>query len=289
MVKYPEAIKQDKNSWLWKPIYKRVKEKNQQFACTFCGKPGSGKSYTALSIAELFYPDIDVNESIFFTPKDFAKKVNEKLPKGYPLILDDAGLSILSTEAMQKEIRNISKTLQSIRHRNLLVFLTVPSFGLLAKSTRILSDYYCNPLRIDYDTEETICKFQRIKFDALSGDMYRSNPVRSYYKKNELSGFTELVQEKYLCFRIKKPSEKVCKDYDKFKKERMKEFDEQNYFELENRHQQKTKRTLTNKQMVARIRQKKDYFIQNNKVSWEKIMLEFEIGQNKARAIANMV
>ena len=145
MVKYPEKLKIDRNAWLWKPIYKKVFAKNQQFACVFSGKPGSGKSYTSLAIAELFYPNIDVSESVFFTPKDFAKKVSEKLPKGYPLIMDDAGLSIHSSEAMGKEIRAISKTLQSIRHRNCLVFLTVPSLALLAKSTRILSDYYCQP------------------------------------------------------------------------------------------------------------------------------------------------
>lgn len=288
MVEYPEKMLKDKNAWLWKPIYKRMMTKRQQFSSCVLGRPGSGKSYLAAAVAETFYPDIEISESVFFTPRDFANKVAEKLPRSFPLVLDDAGLSIHSTEALSKEIRAISKTLQSIRHRSLCVFLTVPSFNLLASSTRVLSDYLFEPLRIDYRAGETITKFHRIKFDTINGNLYRSNPIRMYKKFNEITGFTEPVAEKVLNIRIPKASKKVCRAYDKFKRERMLEFDEENAANLEREHTKKVTKSLSNKQIVDRVHRSRDKFVKNNEISTELIMFEFNLSKYKAQNIKKL-
>lgn len=288
-IKYPARMEEDKYSWLWKPIYKRILTKNQQFSSVIAGRTGSGKSYLALGVGETFNPDFKVEESVFFTARDFAKKVAQPLKKAEVLILDDSGLSIHSSEAMKLEIRNISKTLQSIRHRGLVVILTMPSLNLIAKSTRVLSDYYFEPLRIDYRTNETITKFQRLTFNPISGDMYRANAERVSYEKNPNTGLTECKRRKYLQIKVPKASDKICKAYDKYKKERMKEFDEQNYLEIENQHSKKIKKSLTNKQLAGQIKRWPDKFMLNNRLSIEKIMYELDVGRDKAKSLRKMV
>ena len=108
---FPPAIQNSPNAWLLKPIYSDVHTKRQHCPMVIVGRPGSGKSWLALTLATTFYPDFDPLTGVVFTAGDFAKLVAEKLPKGFAIIIDDAGLTAASTDAMTKEVKAISKTM----------------------------------------------------------------------------------------------------------------------------------------------------------------------------------
>ena len=76
---YPDSINNSANCWLWKPIYRRIRFQNQHYSMVIVGKPGSGKSYLSLHIAEMLYPKFNPLESVVFSAGDFSKIIaNQK-------------------------------------------------------------------------------------------------------------------------------------------------------------------------------------------------------------------
>ena len=60
-------------SWIHDRIYVR----NQSCNILICGAVGTGKSFTALRIAELLQPDFDVKKQVVYTKEEFNALINE--------------------------------------------------------------------------------------------------------------------------------------------------------------------------------------------------------------------
>jgi len=226
---------------------------------------------------------------VCFSALDFAIRVADySLKKGDVIILDDAGLSAMSGDAMTREVKTIGKIFQSIRHRSLVILLTVPSLQSLAKSARVNSDYYMEPQRWDVRSNRTVCKFQHYSHSPITGKAYRSNHIKAYKKLNPITGFTESVKEKMLSISVPLASEHITKEYDAFKKKRMKEFDVGIADMLTREKDKTTAKGLSNKEIVAKIKRKRDDFVLDGKVSHVKVMEEFNCGDAKARNLAKL-
>ncbi len=57
-------------------IKDRIHNKNKNFVIIFVGATGSGKSYSALRLAQLLDPTFDIDR-VCFKAKDFMNKINE--------------------------------------------------------------------------------------------------------------------------------------------------------------------------------------------------------------------
>jgi hypothetical protein len=115
----------DGEGWFAKQIRDRVHKRNLNAIILWTGLPGSGKSYSALRLAELV-DDSFHSDRIVFPAVDFLRVINEDLPRGACIVWDDAGLGMPSDEWYTFFNRAVGYVAQSFRYRNLVLSITVP-------------------------------------------------------------------------------------------------------------------------------------------------------------------
>lgn len=177
----PAQIQKHRYGNILKKIWKRPHTENRMWLSTACGAPGTGKSWAMLYLAKLLDPDFSINQ-VAFSPLQFTRLVAGDLKRGSVIILDDAGLALFSREAMSRAVRELSKTLQSVRYKNYIILLTLPAFLLLDKSARLLSNGYFEILKIDYAKRQSIIKFYWLQSNPHTGKVYRHSPKKVVWK-----------------------------------------------------------------------------------------------------------
>src|SRR5437870_4384364 len=95
---------------------------NKNFLCAVLGPTGSGKTYTALRIAEEIDPSFG-SSRIVFNPVDFMK-ILKGLPSGSVIVFDEAGVGMSAQEWQKKANKIFNYVLQTFRFRNIIVFFT---------------------------------------------------------------------------------------------------------------------------------------------------------------------
>ena len=84
-----------------KSIQNRLLRKNKNWLSIVCGDTGSGKSYSALTLANAISPrGITIKRNMVFNPIQFLEKINDKskLQKGDVIIFDEAGVGMSARE-----------------------------------------------------------------------------------------------------------------------------------------------------------------------------------------------
>jgi len=147
-------------------IMRRVYLHDKDCVVAMCGERGSCKSGSSISLGY----DLDVNpktgESRFmlpesylpegfklregevmprvvFTPSNFLKLLfQENLPAGSVIILDEIGVSGDSREFMSAKNKMLKQTFETVRSRNLILFLTAPTLASFDISLRRSLAYY---------------------------------------------------------------------------------------------------------------------------------------------------
>jgi len=91
------------------------------------GRPGSGKSYLALRLAEMFDPNFDVDKQVLFCREDILDVMSGKVEvkQKQCIILDESHIAIGSRNWAASEQKSIVELLATIRHLGLLVFIIV--------------------------------------------------------------------------------------------------------------------------------------------------------------------
>jgi len=109
--------------------------KNQNFVGIFIGGTGSGKSYSALAVAEDFNGgEFDIN-MVVFTPKDFLDLINSNSIKSTDLVIwDEAGVGVSRREWYAIQNKAISYTLQVFRRDNINLIMTTPNVSFIDKN-----------------------------------------------------------------------------------------------------------------------------------------------------------
>jgi len=224
----PPLLKNDERYWFLKHTWFKCEPPiNSHFAGIVCNESGKGKSYLTMGIVAPGYPDFDPNESIAFSAEDFTKIAAEKHPRHFPLILDDAGLSAFSGDALTLKVKRMSKIAQSIRHKHWQIMFNLPSFELMAKSVKITNHYYLEPVWIDYEKQITHAKFQRLKIHPFTGALKRMNMVRKIKIPNPITGYVDLQRQKILTVPVPKVSDKIARQYENLQSEFKQRFAEE--------------------------------------------------------------
>lgn len=114
----------------------------------------SGKSYSALSFADMIDPEFTA-ENIAFTPIEFMQLIrSDRIKKGSVIVYDEVGARGMSArEWYSATNKMINVVLQLFRHKNLIVLFTVPNIGFIDKNARKL----CQGL-IEFDTSSVLKK-----------------------------------------------------------------------------------------------------------------------------------
>lgn len=194
-------------------IKDRIHNKNKNFVMIFVGPTGSGKSYSALRLAEMLDPSFDISR-VCFKAKDFMDVVNGLTESGEEvsgkvILWDEFGVEHNAREFMTISNRVINYFFQTSRHLNLIVLMSVPLLSFIDSATRKLCHSVAEMQGINTQKKTASVKVKMIQTNVLTGKEY---PKYLRYKKNGKS---------YKCSKLKfkLPSPKILNEYEKKKKD----------------------------------------------------------------------
>jgi len=110
--------------WLSDYALRRVRM-NQNYILLIVGGVGTGKSYTAMSLAEDIDPYFSVDRVIFH-PRDFIELLDRGLPKGSVIMWEEVGVSLSSRDWYKEQNKIVSSLFETFRRHNLILIMTVP-------------------------------------------------------------------------------------------------------------------------------------------------------------------
>jgi len=187
-------------------IHRRIKN-NKNFLCTITGPTGSGKSWTALSIAELLDPEFN-GDRIIFKARQLMKLINEgDLKDGSVIVWDEAGIDLSNRNWQSVTNKMLNALLQTFRHKNFILFFTVPYHDFIDSSTRKLFHADFETQRINKIQEVVIIKPKLLQYNSNMGKWYRK------YLKVQQNGAVVKIRK----WAVPKPSDKIIKDYEERK------------------------------------------------------------------------
>jgi ABC-type dipeptide/oligopeptide/nickel transport system ATPase component len=189
-------------------IKNRLHNQNKNFLMIICGATGSGKSYSALRLAELIDPEFTIDNLVFSVEDFMSLLTSGKLKKGNVIVFDEAGVGIPAREWFSLSNKAINYVFQTFRHENLCVIFTCPSFDFIDSQTRKLFHAYLETLAIDFKREQVICKYMEIEYNPRYGKEYFK------YPRAKLGNQSVVLNR----IRINKPSQHLIEAYEQKKK-----------------------------------------------------------------------
>ncbi|MDY6776210.1 MAG: zonular occludens toxin (zot) [Halobacteria archaeon] len=209
----PEEIRD--NPILRKMVWRRMHKKNKNWMAAICQETGGGKSYAALRIAEVLDPDFSIDQ-VAFSIDEFIDLVrDDSYGQGSVIVLDEAGVAAGARDWYSDSNQLLNQVLQTWRHQNRAAIFTLPALGFLDKGARTLLHAYLEPIRIDYEKNQNITKFQYLDKNPKA----TGSATRIYYKYPELQDPETGVRKKYKRLAINLPSEELQEAYEEKKEE----------------------------------------------------------------------
>lgn len=293
MATTPKQISQHRHGKLYGKWWQTVNSENGILTITICGKRGSGKSWIMLYLAWLLDRDIEGNshfsiDKVSFKASEFlswltAEKADWR--RGSVICLDDAGLHMYNRDSLTNFIKMINKTLQNIRYKHPIVILTLPSFQMLDKHARDMTDIYIEATgKRDDVKRDNFCKIQELTVNPYYGSLARYNITKRSMKIHSKLGVS-LQGREPVHYRISAPPKEIIKVYEKKKAHYLDIYNRQNINALK-----KTEETTTKgKPVKMNFKEQLDYCRKNidklkdlrGKVDTGKIMLQTDEDGNQ--------
>lgn len=117
--------------WLLRRIWNRVNRDNEHFMGVVVGREGSGKSYTALRIADEIDPSFTADRVIFDVGELLEILRDRDHKPGDFYVLDEAGVSLGRRTWQERGQILVNQGLQLVRNHNLGLLFTLPRLGEL--------------------------------------------------------------------------------------------------------------------------------------------------------------
>lgn len=279
----PQAIKNHRYSHIWVEAWKKPNIQNKMFSAVFVAAPGSGKSWSAISLADLMEEgNFDINR-VAFSASQFAKLVSEQHPAGTVIVLDDCGLMMFSRDAMSKISKNLAKTLQSVRYKNLILLLTLPDLTMLDSAIRRLIDSIIDIRGIDSSKQEAFGKFHWLQTNTTSGKIYRHSPEKVVYSTNMVGMRIRRVL-KIPMIRFDRPRQELINLYEQKKKIYLDARNLEAYKELKELEAPKQKRLKFNDLLIL-AKERRSQYVKKGFIQDELIMADLDCGVKMAAKI----
>lgn len=172
------------------------------------GDPGTGKSYTAISLAERVDDKFNIDK-VVFTAQEFLEVI-DKCDRGEVIIFDEAGVGVPAREWQSVQNKLISYVLQTFRYKNLCVIFTTPHVSYIDKQVRLLINIAAVTKKVhiskdivqanfyfrDSNPLQDIPVFKPLKIINSQGE-YDINPVYVPKPREELVKLYEEKSRKY--------------------------------------------------------------------------------------------
>jgi len=214
IVHYKEGV----NPWV-SYFHQQIETKSNCIYGIFHGKVGSGKSYAMLSLAEQYNPDVDLNESFYFSAgkmmKDIDKFYNHnlgKIKRGKEWYLDEAGISVAAHKHYDAVNKGLNAFMQTARAFNPVFLVTVPNFNFVSKGVRTMMNVVGETIGWSGETNLSNVSMRVLDYNA---DMDKYYKKRLFVVKNG-EGVIPCNQSTF-----PKPSKRILKEYEQLKREFM--------------------------------------------------------------------
>lgn len=130
----PDALEPPNDNhvpWLLHRIWKRLHVKNEHFMGAIVGQEGSGKSHTAIKIADTIDPTFSEDRIIFDVAELLQALKERDHEPGQFWVLDEAGVQLGRRTWQDRSQVLTNQALQLIRNHNLGLLFTLPRLGEL--------------------------------------------------------------------------------------------------------------------------------------------------------------
>lgn len=161
----------------------RLIRNNKNCIVVTTGPTGSGKSYSDMRIAELWYQkrfnEPFPIENICFGILNLLKRIRSKerpIRKGEIVILEEAGTSAGALDFQSKSAKIFSSVLQSFRSLNICLLMNLPYFTMLNKQARELVHIQLETIMIDQKEKKSYLKPYQMQTNTSTGKLYRHFP-----------------------------------------------------------------------------------------------------------------
>lgn len=155
-------------------IHNRIK-RNKNFVACITGPTGSGKSWSALRLAESIDPDFTI-ENLCFSPREFMSLVSgttKQLKKGSVIVFDEVQVSMSHLDYQSLQSKMLNYVFQTFRHRNFILFMTSPHFNFINASLRRLFHARIETISINPNEKQVTLKPLLLQVNQDTGDVYR--------------------------------------------------------------------------------------------------------------------
>ncbi|MFB6200345.1 MAG: ATP-binding protein [Candidatus Nanohaloarchaea archaeon] len=249
-------------------VQKRLWKQNKNWLSIITGPTGSGKSWSALSLAEKIDPDFNADK-VVLRPEKFLENVAERnWGQGDVVIFDEAGAGMNAKAHMTKKNRIIDQVLQTFRRQNIAVIFTVPSKANVDKSVRRLLHTYIETKTIDYENERNHLKWLDMDYNQKTDKIYYKYP-----KRRDENGAVRKIKT----VKMGKPSEDLIEAYEekrtRFQDRKNKEFYDQLQEKMKDQNQDKDKGKTKEEKI-------KEYIKENPEASGKEISKKFDTSES---------
>lgn len=179
-----------KDSRLVQYIRSRIK-RNKNCIIFIVGPVGSGKSYAGLALGEAVDPIREIKDKktgkivktgfdisrVAFTSNTFLELVAKNYPPGSCIMFEEAGVGAGARRSMSSVNVAMSHAFQTIRSRNHVIIITVPSMGFVDKHVRTVSHLLLLANSIDYEKEISYFKIYALLQSNFKTKIYTPHPV----------------------------------------------------------------------------------------------------------------
>lgn len=162
----------DKDEYYWvKYIHLRIKQ-NKNALIFFSGSPGSSKSWSACSVAEMLDSEFNIDR-VVFRAKDLLRLVNSgTLKKGSVILWDEPAID-LSNRAWQSTMNKvINYLMQTFRHKCFILLFASPYTDFVDAGTRKLFHAEFQMVSIDFAKKTAKVKPQLIQYNSRMRKFY---------------------------------------------------------------------------------------------------------------------
>jgi len=195
-------------------IYNRLLKYNQNWLCLILGGTGSGKSYSALELADLFMnrklQTTSIRNYVGFNPLQFMEIINSKLiEKGDFIIFDEAGVGMNAREWHSVQNKLLGAILQTFRNLNMGVIFTTPHFSFVDKQARNL--FHTIMVAEHIDRKRDLCTLKVLDRDT--------DPLQDKFRLKYPTFTIEGEKIQMDKIKVKKPHERIIIEYDCLREE----------------------------------------------------------------------
>ena len=263
-----------------KRIYNRLNYMNKNWLAIICGETGSGKSYSALTLAS------EIGKvHLVFTPFEFLSLINStRINKGDVIIFDEAGVGLSSREWYSIQNKLLGTILQTFRNMNVAVIFTCPNLSFVDVQARKLFHSYLETSYLDYEEEEAHLRVFDIQVNSRYDKVYFKHP-RFTSPSGKVCTMAELI--------LNKPSEKMVEYYEERKTKYTKNLNKEALDSLLNPKGKEEKQKPDEDKIAEEVLKNKDKYVttwRNKKiVDMDLLLKEYKVSERVARRIKKSV